>query len=415
MENAFRFALLTLVEANRTICAADPDGRSRQYTILDVPALYSTPPFRRSVLTLVKDPIVRAWWPTHFDTLDRRLQVEIPNPVVTKVQRFTGSRVARGIVGQPRSTIDPSAWVRSGAIVIVNTAKGVIGEDTAALIGATLLNLVALGVEEQAQLTAASRRRVTILVDEFHTMPGADYESIVSELAKYGANLVLATQSLAQLGVVDRTQDRALRAKLFANLDGLFAFQTSAEDARYLVPELGEGVDLQDLTGLPDYHCYVRLNVSGEALPTFSVRLDPPPASDPTVRAELATASAARYGRARAAVEADLESALARVERLRQGGADPVGAGAGTGVERDGGSGGQIRVPERSNNRSQKDDDKNKNSKGKGKKGGSNARPQQQLSLPDTPDLEIPNAEVEPNPEGEAIGEGPEDLGESAA
>jgi hypothetical protein len=410
MENAFRFALLTLVEANQTICAADPDGRARQYTILDVPALFSTPPFRRSVLTLVKDPIVRTWWPTHFDTLDRRLQIEIPNPVITKVQRFTGSRVARAIVGQPRSTIDPSAWVRAGAIVIVNTAKGVIGEDTAALIGATLLNLVALGVEEQAQMEAGSRRRVSILVDEFHTMPGADYEAIVSELAKYGANLVLATQSLAQLGVLDRTQDRALRAKLFANLDGLFAFQVSAEDARYLVPELGDGVDLQDLTGLPEHQCYVRLNARGEALPTFSVRLDTPPASDPTARAELAAASAGQYGRARALVDADLATALDRVERLRQGGAEPAGDGmTGTGVERDGGSGGQIRVPARNQHRTRKKDEKDK-------KGGAKSRSSQaRLPLLDAPDSQPPDIEPEPDPEEHPEGERIEGAGESAA
>ena len=35
-------------------------------------------------------------------------------------------------------------------------------------------------------------------------MPGADYEALLSELAKYGASLVLATQSLARLEALDR-------------------------------------------------------------------------------------------------------------------------------------------------------------------------------------------------------------------
>src|SRR5438128_9206632 len=74
-------------------------------------------------------------------------------------------------------------------------------------------------------------------------MPGADYEAILSELAKYGANLILATQSLTRLETLDRDQGRSLRATVFANLDGLFAFHTSAEDARYLVRELGGEVD----------------------------------------------------------------------------------------------------------------------------------------------------------------------------
>ena len=318
MEDAFRFALLTLYEANQAICTADAHGRHRQHTILEVPAVLVDTAFRRSLLGLVADPVVTAWWSGYFDLLDRRLQVEISNPVQTKVQRFAGSRAARSIVGQPRSTIDPAAWLRDGAVVIVNTAKGTVGEDTAALVGATLLNLVALSIGEQAALDAQQRRPVTLLVDEFHAMPGADYEAILAELAKYGANLVLATQSLAQLAALDREQHRALRSVVFANLDGLFAFHCSAEDARYLVPELGADVDEQDLVGLGEYQCYARISAGGERPPVFSVRLDPPPASDPALAETLATASAGRFGRDAAAVERDLRAALARIELSRR-------------------------------------------------------------------------------------------------
>ncbi len=314
MEDAFRFALLTLYEANQAICAAEPDGRGRQHTILDVPAVLVDTAFRRGLLQHVTDPVVKAWWAGYFDLLDRRLQIEISNPVQTKVQRFAGSRAARSIVGQPRSTIDPVAWVRSGGIVVVDTAKGSVGEDTSALIGATLLNLVALAVGEQAGLDARERRPVTLLVDEFHSMPGADYEAILAELAKYGANLVLATQSLAKLAALDREQHRALRSTVFANLDGLFAFHTSAEDAQYLVKELGEGVDEQDLVALGEHQCYARLSAGGERLAVFSVRLDPPPENDPALAERLAAASAALYGRDAGAVERDLQAALARIE-----------------------------------------------------------------------------------------------------
>jgi hypothetical protein len=322
MEDAFRFALLTLYEANEALCAADPSGpgasgggggRGRQHTILDVPAVLVDPAFRRRVLEAVADPVVLGWWGGYFDRLDRRLQVEVSNPVQTKVHRFAGSRAARRIVGQPRSTIDPPAWVRDGAVVVVNTARGTVGEDTAALLGATLLNLVGLAIGEQAALDPARRRPVTLVVDEFHTMPGADYEGILAELAKYGANLVLATQSLAKLTALDREQHRALRSTVFANLDGLFAFHTSAEDAEYLVRELGEGVDEHDLVALGEHQCYVRVSAAGERLPVFSVRLDPPTPDDPALADRLAAASAARFGRDAGAVDRDVAAAAARV------------------------------------------------------------------------------------------------------
>jgi len=335
MEDAFRFGLLTLFEVNQAICADDVNGRGRQHTILQVPTVLTDEVFRKRVLRLVSDPVIKGWWSGYFDQLDRRLRVEIANPVVSKVNKYAGSRAARSIVGQPRSTIDPSGWLRSGSIVVVNTAKGTIGEDTAALIGGSLINLVGLIIGEQAALPDDRRRPATLIVDEFHTLPGADYEGILSELAKYGASLILATQSLARLEALDRDQGRSLRSTVFANLDGLFVFHTSAEDARYLVRELGGEIDEHDLIELGEHQCYAKLSAGGERLPTFSVSLDPPPPSDPLLRDQITSLSSARYGRDVAAVEEDLRSALARAEKfraIRLDGDKPKSGGKGAGT-----------------------------------------------------------------------------------
>jgi hypothetical protein len=147
------------------------------------------------------------------------------------------------------------------------------------------------------RLEPATRRSVAIFVDEFHTIPGADYEAILAELSKYGASLVLATQSLERLVSLGSGDGRGLRSTVFANVDGLFAFNCSAEDATYLVPELGGALDEQDLVELGEHQCYARWSSDGERRPTFSVALDPPLASDAALRAQLAAASAERYGR----------------------------------------------------------------------------------------------------------------------
>jgi hypothetical protein len=322
MEDAFRFAVLALYEANAARCAADPrGGRGTQFTILDVPALLERPAFRRQVLKQTSDPLIRHWFDSYFDPLDRRLQLEIINPVQTKVHKYLGSRVARHIVGQPRSTIDFRQLVAAGRLVIVNLNAFDVGEDVAALVGGTLVNLAARAIAAQATLPHATRRRMTLLIDEFHTIPGADYEQLLGELGKEGANVVLATQTLARLdSLSDARQRRDLRASVFANLDGLFAFHTSAEDAAYLAPELGGQLDAQDLLELGQYQCYARLTDvrTGERLPTFSVRLDPPPEPDPVVAQRLARDSAERFGRDVLDVELDLQTALERVRGPRR-------------------------------------------------------------------------------------------------
>jgi hypothetical protein len=317
MEDAFRFAILALFEANQALCAEDPrHGRGAQYTILDVPAVLERPGFRRQVLKMTNDPVIRQWFDGYFEPLERRYQLEIINPVQTKVHKYLGSRVARHIVGQPRSTIDLRDLVSSGRIVIVNLNAFDVGEDLAGLIGGTLLNLAARAVSSQVSVPAPARRSVTLVVDEFHTIPGADYKQVLGELAKYGANVMLASQTLSRLDrLTDAQRTRNLRASVFSNLDGLFAFHTSAEDATYLAEELGGGLDAHDLLELGHFQCYVRVTDTrtGERLPAFSVKLEPPPEGNQHLGARLARLSAERYGRDVLDVELDIQSALERV------------------------------------------------------------------------------------------------------
>ena len=89
-----------------------------------------------------------------------------------------------------------------------------------------------------------------------------------------------------------------------------------AEDAEYLAPELGGGLDAQDVLELGHYQCYARITDArtGERLPAFSVQLEPPPVGDSNQAAALARASAEKYGRDALDVELDLQSALDRIK-----------------------------------------------------------------------------------------------------
>lgn len=318
MEDAFRFAVLALFEANQNLCAQDPRlGRNAQHTILEVPAILERRGFRRQVLKRSRDPVIRDWFDGYFEPLDPRQRLEIINPVQTKVHKYLGNQVARQIVGQPKSTIDFRQLIERHQIVLVNLNAFDVGEDVAALVGGTLLNLAARAISSQATLPPDARQPVTLIVDEFHTIPGADYEQVFGELAKYGANMILATQTLSRLDrLTDAQRTRDLRAAVFSNLDGLLAFHTSAEDATYLADELGGDLDAQDLLELGHFACYARLTDmrSGERLPTFSVRLDPPPVGSSAAAVEaLARLSAEQYGRDALDVELDLQSAMERI------------------------------------------------------------------------------------------------------
>ena len=274
-ENVLEYALKTLADANEQLIQSDPyQGPDRQYTLLDVVPLLRVASFRHAVLEQVRDSLLSDWWQHYYEPMDAHQQREITSSVITKLSKFASSRVARRILGQPRSTVDLREVVRSGQLLLINTASGVVGADLSELIGIVLLGLFEAALAEQAALPPEQRRRYLVLIDEFQVYRGANYQGMLAELRKYGGSFALATQSLAYLDRLERT----LRATVLANIDHLFAFHMAGEDAR-LLHEL-DGIAEDDITNLDDFQCYVKLSLGGHRLPVFSLHLDAPPQPD---------------------------------------------------------------------------------------------------------------------------------------
>lgn len=305
MENCFEFGLRTLWEVNRSLVTADPvNGPSQQYTLLDLLPLYASESFCHRLLNLVADPYVKRWWRQYYEPLPLSMKREIINPVATKVAKFE-SELARRIVGQPCATINFAQVLSEQKILLVRLAQGTIGADAAPLLGATLLGLFCVCLQEQERLPIASRVQLSILIDEFQVLEGVDW-SLLAQIRKYGASFVLATQSLAYL----HRLEAELLPTVLANVTQLFAFQTSAQDAWTLHRELG--VEVEDLVQLDTHQCYVRLKQGEESLPTFSLHLIPLPPGDPHSAEAIRQRSRARHTRPPQEVEAYLQEALAR-------------------------------------------------------------------------------------------------------
>ena len=274
-ENVLEYALKTLADANELFIETDPyKGPDQQYTLLDVVPLLRAPSFRHAVLEQVRDSLLSDWWQHYYEPMDAHQQREITSSVITKLSKFASSRVARRILGQPRSTIDLREVIRLGQLLLINTASGVVGADLSELIGIVLLGLFKSALAEQATLLPEQRRRYLVLIDEFQVYRGANYQGMLAELRKYGGSFALATQSLAYLDRLERT----LRATVLANINHLFAFHMAGEDAR-LLHEL-DNIEEDDITNLDDFQCYVKLSLHGHRLPVFSLNLNVPPQPD---------------------------------------------------------------------------------------------------------------------------------------
>jgi DNA helicase HerA-like ATPase/ElaB/YqjD/DUF883 family membrane-anchored ribosome-binding protein len=286
MENAFEMALRTLFEANKVLVAQDAQqGPYQQFTILDVLPLLTNENFCHAILQNIQDDYLHRWWRDYYEPMTLMQQRDVVIPVLSKVAKFEGV-ISRRIVGQSVTTVNFTQAVAERKIILLKLAKGVVGADVAAIVGATLLGLIELTLEEQGSKREQERVRLPIIIDEFQTIAGADYAAL-AELRKYGATFYLATQSLEYL----QKLDEVLLPLVLANVKQLVIFHMSAQDAETLSDELG--VEIADIMNLDMYTCYMKLAAYTKRKSTFSLRVLPPPSGDPA-QAEQAESIRAR-------------------------------------------------------------------------------------------------------------------------
>jgi hypothetical protein len=187
----------------------------------------------------------------------------------------------------------------SGKILIVNLAKGQIGEDNCALLGAMLVTKIQLAAMRRADMPEEKRKSFYLYVDEVHNFFTLSFAGILSEARKYGLSLVLAHQYLDQL-------DDEMRAAILGNVGTLISFRVGAEDAKYLAREFYPVFTEADLVNLPNHHIYLKLMIDGVSSHPFSAFTLPPFKEEASFKKEIIEQSRKRYARRRKESEVEL-------------------------------------------------------------------------------------------------------------
>ncbi len=108
--------------------------------------------------------------------------------------------LVRNIVGQRKNLFELRRLMDKGKVLVVNLAKGALGEDTAALLGSMVLTRIMLAAFTRQDIPERDRRPFFLYVDEFPSFAtSATMSTLLSEARKYKVGLVLSHQYLAQL------------------------------------------------------------------------------------------------------------------------------------------------------------------------------------------------------------------------
>lgn len=275
-------------------------SRPGRYTLCEVEPLLANLGFRQKLIADLDDPVLQSFW-AWYGSLSDAARAEAIAPLSNKLRTYTLRRRVRAVIGQTGG-LDLAEALTGGRIVLISLAKGLIGQDAAALIGAAMTARLWAAIQARAGVPASKRHSATVICDEFQdfaALPLA-FGDAVAQSRGYGVGWVLAHQHLAQL-------DTATRQAVLANCRSRLVMQTTATDAAAFAREFAPHLDPADLQGLGPFEGYAAISTGASVAPPASLRTRPDRPALGTAKVVMA-ASRSKYGTPPAAVDAAIRT-----------------------------------------------------------------------------------------------------------
>lgn len=232
-------------------------------TLPDILRLLSDKYFRQKVIGFVQNKQIKEFWTKEFDKYTERFRIEAISPIQNKVGAFLSHPLLQKILTNPEKPLSLRKVMDEGKILLVNLAKGNIGEDTSNLLGSLLISRFDLAALSRANLPEDERRDYTLYLDEFHNFTTQSLVLMLSELRKYRLSLVLAHQYLSQI-------DPSIKDAVLGNVGTIIIFRIGAGDAEIFAQEFAPEFNVTDFTNLPNYHIYLKMMIDGKITKPFS-------------------------------------------------------------------------------------------------------------------------------------------------
>ncbi len=299
LEHILRYTLLALLDRPET-------------TLLDISRLLTDKDFRKETLEYCKDVTVLQFWKHEFGQWNDKQVNESIAPVLNKVGAFTANPIIRNIIGQPKSSFDIRKIMDEGKILVVNLSKGLIGEDNAGILGSFLVTKVQLAAMSRSDIPLIEDRRPFYLyVDEFQNFATDSFSVILSEARKYGLNLTVANQYVAQM--TDTVRDA-----VFGNVGTTISFRVSADDAPILVKQFEPTFEESDIIQLNNRNFVISMIINGEKVPAFSATTLSIPDTPKDNFDAIVAHSREYYARPRLEVEAEIRETIEQSEKYKK-------------------------------------------------------------------------------------------------
>ena len=269
-------------------------------TLLGINRMMSNKEYRKKVVSVLKDPIVKGFWVEEFAKYADKFATEATAAIQNKVGQFASNNLIRNIIGQPKSKLDIRKIMDEGKILIANVSRGKIGEDASRLLGAFLVTKIQLAAMSRVDIPEKERRDFYLYVDEFQHFATESFANILSEARKFHLSLTMAHQYIKQM-------EEPVRDAVFGNVGTIVSFRVGAEDAEFLEKWFSPDFLMADIVNLGKYNVYLKLMIDGISSKGFSASTIPPfPQLEKNNRDAIIDYSRKHYATPRAEVEGNI-------------------------------------------------------------------------------------------------------------
>jgi type IV secretory pathway TraG/TraD family ATPase VirD4 len=283
-------------------------------TIAEIPRMFSDDSFVTKWKKKLKDPMVLAYWDKEMAKTSDFHKSEMLGYLISKVGRFVENEMVRNIIGQSHSGFNFREVMDKKKILLVNLAKGKVGEINANLLGMIIVSKLQMTALERADLPEEQRNDFFLYIDEFQNFITESIATILSEARKYRLELIIAHQYMKQLE--DNKGKTTVRDAVLGNAGTIVSFRIGVEDADILQKEFAPVFGSYDLLNVEQYTAYVKLLIDNTAARPFNMLTYPPQPGNPELAAAIKELSRLKYGRPRDIVSAEIleRSALGAIK-----------------------------------------------------------------------------------------------------
>jgi len=268
-------------------------------TLVEISRVLSDATFRKLKLSRCNNPLVVQFWEKIASEAGGEASLENIVPYITsKFDVFLANDIMRPIIAQEHSAIRFREAMDTKKIVLINLAKGRLGERNANLLG-----LIVVGKFLHAALSRSGNNAAMapfyLYIDEFQNFTTPAIATIFSEARKYKLSLNVAHQFIAQLS-------NDIKNAVFGNVGTKCAFRVGVEDAEVLAKTFGPDFTERDLENIENYHSHLSLLVNGTPAPPFDIKTMPFEGGGSARAEEIIELSYRTYGRPREEVEGEV-------------------------------------------------------------------------------------------------------------